>query len=49
MHVTGWIYCWLVDAGYQFMGNNGGKQTVTFQEPTPVEDATWTAIKALYR
>ena len=49
MHATGWVYCWLVDAGYQFMGNNGGKLTVTFQEPTPVESATWASIKALYR
>jgi hypothetical protein len=49
MHVTGWIYCWLVDASYAVMGNNGGKLTVTFQELTPVEDATWASIKSLYR
>jgi archaellum component FlaF (FlaF/FlaG flagellin family) len=48
MHVTGWIYCWLVDASYAVMGNNGGKLTVTFEELTPVEEATWASIKALY-
>ncbi len=30
MHVTGWIYCWLVDESYRTMGNNGGKMTVAF-------------------
>ena len=49
MHATGWVYCFLVDEGYQTMGNNGGKSVVAFEETTPVEDATWTAIKALYR
>ncbi len=49
MHATGWVYCWLVDAGYQYMGNNGGKLTVAFEEQTPVEDATWASIKALFR
>jgi hypothetical protein len=49
MHVTGWIYCWLVDTSYAEIGNNGGKMTVTFEETTPVEDATWTSIKALFR
>jgi hypothetical protein len=49
MHATGWIYCWLVDESYGAMGNNGGKQTVAFEEQTPVEDATWASIKALFR
>ncbi len=49
MHATGWIYCWLVDESYETMGNNGGKQTVSFEEMTPVDDATWGSIKALFQ
>ncbi len=49
MHATGWVYCFLVDESYGTMGNNGGKSVVAFEETTPVEDATWAAIKALYR
>ena len=49
MHATGWIYCWLVDESYYTMGNNGGIQTIAFEEQTPVEDATWASIKALFR
>jgi hypothetical protein len=49
MHATGWIYCWLVDESYGTMGNNGGKMTVAFEEQTPVENATWTRVKALFR
>jgi len=37
MHVTGWIYCWLVDESYGTIGNNGGKLTVAFDELTHVE------------
>lgn len=48
MHATGWVYCFLVDEGYQFMGNNGGKLTVAFEEATPVEASTWGSIKALF-
>ncbi len=49
MHATGWIYCWLVDESYGTMGNNGGKMTVAFEEQTPVEEATWASIKALFQ
>jgi hypothetical protein len=49
MHATGWVYCWLVDASYAVMGNNGGKLTVAFEEQTPVEEATWASIKALFQ
>jgi archaellum component FlaF (FlaF/FlaG flagellin family) len=49
MHATGWIYCWLVDASYGVMGNNGGKMTVAFEEQTPVDGATWGSIKALFQ
>ena len=49
MHATGWVYCWIVDASYAVMGNNGGKLTVAFEELTPVESATWASIKALFQ
>jgi hypothetical protein len=49
MHATGWVYCFLVDESYGTMGNNGGKLTVAFEEPTPVEASTWSRVKALFR
>jgi hypothetical protein len=49
MNEWGWIYAWLVDESYNTMGNNGGFNTITFTEITPVEENTWGAIKALYR
>jgi len=49
MNEWGWAYAWLVDESYNTMGNNGGWNTITFTEGTPVEDSTWGSIKALYR
>ena len=49
MHATGWVYCFLVDESYSTMGNNGGKLTVAFEEPSPVEASTWSHVKALFR
>jgi hypothetical protein len=49
MHATGWVYCFLVDESYGTIGNNGGKLTVAFEEPTPVESSTWSHVKALFR
>jgi len=49
MNEWGWIYAWLVDESYNTMGNNGGFNTITFTEGVPVEERSWSSIKALYR
>lgn len=51
MHATSWIYMFMVDQSYADIGNNYGSITVHMEaeEITPVEEETWTAVKALYR
>ncbi len=50
MHATSWIYMFFVDKSYADIGNNYGSITVQMDvEEVPVDDASWTAIKALYK
>jgi len=50
MHATSWIYMFLVDESYAEIGNNYGTITVQMEiETTPVEEETWTGVKATYR
>ena len=40
----------LVDESYAEIGNNYGTVTVQMEiEETPVQDGTWTGVKATYR
>lgn len=49
MHATSWIYMFLVDQSYADIGNNYGSIMVQMDtQEVPVEEETWTAIKALY-
>jgi hypothetical protein len=49
IHVTGWVYSFFVDESFFTVGNNYGAMTLAFDDQTPVENATWGTIKALYR
>ncbi len=50
MHATSWIYMFLVDKSYADIGNNYGSIMVQMDaEQVPVEEESWSAIKALYR